>query len=584
MIRELIDTALLEDFADGLARAGNLRVAIYDTRNRLIAGAAPGEGSAAPAPLELPPHPLRQRHDAEEPAPALAFFEHDRTTFALAPVHLGDEPAGFIAIGETDVIFSAAAVRTLAPDDNDEPAAPVLLAARPQISAAKAVVSVRWAARLLSTWCRRESQVHAASEQLSLVGDIAELLTGEQDLQTILNHIVSDTARVMKCKFCSLRLYDPQTEELRVAAAHNLSQRYLNKGAVLRRQNSVDDAAMQGQIVYVEDVAADPRTRYPAEARREGIVSGLTAGLVYRGKPVGVVHVYTDRKQRFRTSQRNLLRAVASQAATAIVHAQLMTERLRKAELDRQLQLAGQIQSRMVRSGAPQSAVLETARIFEPSSHVGGDFCDFLTLADGRTAAVVADVSGKGMPASLLMASVRGALRALATHSGSLGEIMSRLNAHVCHETAPSEFVTMLMVAIEPDGRRLGYVSAGHEPLSILRDGRVRYFEDGGLVLGIDPAERYHEATIELRPGDVLLLYTDGVIEAMNFERELYGRERLRQSLVANGRLAMDAALRSMLWDIRRFVGLAEQSDDLTLVGIRVRDEGRMANSEENSE
>jgi sigma-B regulation protein RsbU (phosphoserine phosphatase) len=573
VIRELIDTALLEDFADGLARAGNLRVAVYDARNHLIAAAAPGEGTRTPAPAELPPHPLRQPSDADEPPPSLAFFEHERTTFALAPVHLGDEPAGFVAIGETDVIISPAAVRTRAPAEGDEPPAPVLLAVRPQIDAAKAVVSVRWAARLLSAWCRRESQVLAASEQLSLVGDIAELLTGEQDLQSILNHIVADTARVMKCRFCSLRLYDAQTEELRVAAAHNLSQRYLNKGAVLRRQNSVDDAAMSGQIVYVEDVATDPRTRYPAEARREGIVSALTAGLIYRGKPVGVLHVYTDRRQRFRTSQRNLLRAVASQAAMAIVHAQLMAERLRKAELDRQLQLAGQIQARMVRSGAPQSAVLETARVFEPSSHVGGDFCDFLTLADGRTAAVVADVSGKGMPASLLMASVRGALRALAMHSGSVGEIMTRLNAHVCHETAPSEFVTMQLVAIDPDGRRLGYANAGHEPLLILRDGRVRYFEDGGLVLGIEPGERYEEATVELRPNDVLLLYTDGVVEAMNFERELFGRERLRQSLVANGRLATDAALRAILWDIRRFVGLAEQSDDLTLVGIRVRSE-----------
>ena len=115
------------------------------------------------------------------------------------------------------------------------------------------------------------------------------------------------------------------------------------------------------------------------------------------------------------------------------------------------------------------------------------------------------------------------------------------------------------------------FASAGHEPLLLLRDGSLRVIDEAGLVLGVDPHEAYKVHRITVKPGDFLVLYTDGAIDAANFDGELFGRRRLHASLRQHGALAPDEVLHNIVWDIRRFVGLAEQADDLTLVGLRIR-------------
>jgi sigma-B regulation protein RsbU (phosphoserine phosphatase) len=168
------------------------------------------------------------------------------------------------------------------------------------------------------------------------------------------------------------------------------------------------------------------------------------------------------------------------------------------------------------------------------------------------------------------MAYVRGALRAQAQQCSDLGAILTALNRQLCRETEPAEFVTMLIVAVSPDRRRLYYCNAGHEPLALLRDGRTTPAGDGGLALGIQEDERFCEHAMELAAGDFVLLYTDGATEAMDYQGAAYGRERLLEALRQHGDLAPDWALRAIHWDIRRFVGLAEQTDDLTMVGLKI--------------
>ncbi len=409
---------------------------------------------------------------------------------------------------------------------------------------------------------------------MALVGDIAALLTGKQDLQEVLNRLVAETARVMDCPFASIRLYDPKTNELTIKALHNLSPEYVDKGAVIRTDQGVADRALRGEVVYLEDVANDPRTIYPDQARREGIVSMLTAGMVYRGSAVGILRVYTKRRRRFRKAQRDLLRAVAYQAATAIVHAQLVEERLRNAETQRQLALAGDLQARLIRGPAPEHPLVETAFAFHPTFEVAGDFCDRLELSDQRLVALVGDVVGKGIPASLLMCTVRGALRSAAVFCLSPAELLTQLNKLIFADTLPREFVTLLLVALDNDARQLTYANAGHEPLLLLRDGEVQETEEADLVLGIEPDLAYRDHTLELRPNDLLLLYTDGACEARNFADEMFTRERLHQALRAYGQLPLQQVLDNIVWDVRRFVGLAEQVDDLTLVGLRIHAPG----------
>jgi serine phosphatase RsbU (regulator of sigma subunit) len=582
MLREVIDIASLEDFASGLARAARLRVCMYDRGGQLIV-ASPADNDFALLTRHvldrLPPHIDLVPVPAHDPPASVAFVESEAVWYIVAPVYTEDHHvAGYVGIGE----FRD---RPPASEQWQTPAASrgvnrqVLTQAWEKLPPldrrghSHGVVTARWGARRLAEWSRRESRLLVATDQVALVGDIAELLTGEQDLRKVLHRIVAETARVMDCPFCSMRLYDPKSDALTIQAVHNLPPDYIGKRAVLRATSPVDDDALRGGIVYVEDAGRDPRVQHPDEFRQHGLVSVLAAGMIYRGQPVGVIRVYTRRRRRFRKVQRDLLRAVAYQAATAIVHAQLVEERLRTTEMQRQLALAGELQERMIRIPPPRHARLETALAFHPTYAVAGDFCDFLTLCDGRLLALVADVAGKGVPASLLMSSVRGALRAAAEYCAGPSELLTGLNLQLCRETLPSEFVTLLLITINQEARRLTYVNAGHEPLLLLRDGQLHALEEGNLVLGIDPGERYEEHTLALEPNDLLLLYTDGAIEARNFADEEFTRERLWDSLRAYGQLRLPQVLHNIVWDIRRFVGLAEQSDDLTLVGVRIRPE-----------
>jgi sigma-B regulation protein RsbU (phosphoserine phosphatase) len=577
MLRELIDLTRLEDFVHGLSRAAGLRVCVYDSRGGLIVASPPASEFARltgrmpgtiPAGISMTPVP------AHDPPGAVAFLGDRGLWYVAAPVYVDDRQAGWVSVGEfREESPSGEQWRTVAAAAQTDMASVIQVWERLPVldrrGNAHAVVTARWGARLLAEWGGRESRRAAAVEETALVGDIAELLTGKLALPAILDRIVGETARVMRCRFCSLRLYDPQTRELKIAAVHNLSPQYVSKGAIVRTQNSIDDEALSGKLVYVEDASTDPRIQYPEKMRQEGIVSLLTAGVFYRGGPIGVIRVYTDHRQRFRQTQRNLLRAVAHQAAIAIVHAQLVEERLRSAKTERQLALAGEVQARMMCIPAPEHPGLETASVYQPTSHLGGDFCDFFGLCDGRLAGVVADVAGKGIPASILSASIRGALRATADCCGDTGEILTRLNRQVCLETRPSEFVTLLLMAVDARRQTVGFASAGHEPLLLVRDGEARPLGDSGIVLGLFPDERYQEQTARLRAGDLLFLHTDGVVDAMNFAGELFGRQRLLDALRQYSPLAVEQVLRNILWDVRRFVGLAEQSDDLTMAAVR---------------
>lgn len=578
MLRELIDTAWLEDFVSGLSRAAGLRVCVYDPRGALLAASMSNSDfakltgyvlGALPGGLTLTPVP------AHDPPGHVAYVDGQGVWYIAAPVHVDEADAGWVAVGEfREQSLSGEQWRQAAAAANaDIPAVVAAWETLPLLDrsgASRPVVSVRWAARLLAEWGRREARLAGATEQVALVGDIAALLTGDEDLQRVLDGIVSGVARVMQCPFASIRLYDPRTGELNIKAVHNLSPQYVGKGVIHRTPGGYDDLALRGQIVHVDDVPADARTQFPEQAAREGIKSMLTAGMIYRGNPVGVLRVYTKRLQRFRKAQRDLLRAVAYQAATAIVHAQLVDERLRSAQMRRQLELAGDLQRRMVRTAPLDDPRIETAIVFQPSHQVGGDFCDVFRLRDGRVALVVGDVAGKGVPASLLMSSVRGALRAAADWSADLAELITRLNRQVCRETLPREFVTLLLAAVDPARGELAYCNAGHEPAMIASGQHVRCTTEGDMVLGIDPQAAYSEHRIGVKRGDLVLLYTDGAIEARDFEDHQFGRERLEASLLAARELPVQQVLESVLWDVRRYVGLAEQLDDLTLVGLRL--------------
>jgi sigma-B regulation protein RsbU (phosphoserine phosphatase) len=263
------------------------------------------------------------------------------------------------------------------------------------------------------------------------------------------------------------------------------------------------------------------------------------------------------------------MKAIAAQAAAAIENARLLEESIQVQALERQVQMAAQVQQRMIPQKPPSMQGVDLAAVYVPCYELGGDFYDFIPLPYDNVGLVVADVSGKGVPASLTMAAVRAALRAQVDNVYYLYEVVRRINLMVNRDNTIGEFVTLFYGVLDTRNRRFTYCNAGHPPGLILRDGQIIELGSDNMVLGINPDEQYTQSLVDLRVGDALLLHTDGLSDAMNFQRQTFGRQRVIDAFRQGGASAEDIA-QNILWSMRRFAGLTPRTDDVTMIVVKI--------------
>ena len=424
-------------------------------------------------------------------------------------------------------------------------------------------------AETVATIYEQAMRIQRQLADLSIVHDLTNALTGRLDLDEILDFTVRRVVEVMAVKACGIRLLKLDTQELEVRAVCNLSKEYLAKGPVLLKANAIDAEAFSGKTVYIEDARKDSRIRYPENARDEGIVSGLCVPMTYHGETVGVLRVYTGEPYRFSESEGALLRSIASQAAAAVINSRLLAEHMVGEHVHRQLRAAGDIQRRMLPTRTPKTDCFEFGSVYVPSLDLGGDFYDLIELSDGRIGAAIADVVGKGMPAALMMASIRSVLHVSAGRHVRAADTVAEVNRHMCRETEISEFATLSYAVLSSDGDSMTLCNAAHSPPLLLRDGKVTPVGAAGFVIGVVPKEVYHEETIPLQPGDAIVMTTDGVIEALNYDGNQFGNDRLNAAILKHQGISAEQMAHQLLWEVRRFAGLADQSDDITILVIK---------------
>ncbi len=432
------------------------------------------------------------------------------------------------------------------------------------------------AAQLLSTFahgvahlCAQQLRGQQSSRELDALYELSTLLARHRDVQQVLDAAARCAAQVMRVKAASIRLLGEDGRHLIVRAVHNLSIRYVRKGPVAVEHSEIYRRALAGEVVYVENMATDPRVIYPEFSRQEGLASILCTGLRFRDRAIGVIRIYTERPRAFSESEMNLLKAISHLLATAIENARLDLEFIEGQRVQRQLQVAAAVQRRMIPAQLPTLAGFEFAARYEPSLDLSGDFYDVIHL-DGHLGLAVGDVVGKGIAASLLMASVRSALRAYAQDVYDLDEILRRVNVQLTRDTLDSEFTTLFYGVLNPRAMKFTYCNAGHEPALLMRDGQCRRLNQGGMALGIDANQRYQKDVVDLRTGDVLLLYTDGLSEAQNFDGKPFGRERIVQAMRDTAGATAQETLNHVFWEMRRFVGLNRGVDDTTMLAVKV--------------
>lgn len=243
---------------------------------------------------------------------------------------------------------------------------------------------------------------------------------------------------------------------------------------------------------------------------------------------------------------------------------------LENERVEQELAIAKEIQRKLLPDKAPELPGLEIAGFSTPAREVGGDYYDYILSGDGGFTVAIADVSGKGVPAALLMSSLRASLRAQIHDHCDPAPTMERLNSFIYSSTKVESFVTGFLCVIDGGTGEVRFANAGHEPPLVLRaNGTIDTIDGGGLILGAFPTAPYEEVRLTLEPGDLMLLYTDGVTEAMNVDEEFYGMERIIEYLGSLVGSTASDTLSAFASSVNDFTAGAEQSDDITLVAVK---------------
>jgi serine phosphatase RsbU (regulator of sigma subunit)/ligand-binding sensor protein len=580
---DLIDRETLQAIQDGFSELAHTATSIRDEEGRLVT-----DPSCANRFCELLGGPLHDNEAcrlsnyaagaaaaAEGRTTPVKYVCHAGLTQFAAAIHLEDRVLGTIVLGDlperplsSEEIAVLARVHQI--DEKELAAAAAELRPMDERQMRGAIAFLQLLANTLTRLCYQQAVLQENVDELRMLSETSRLLSSTMDPDAVLDNIVRTMAEVMHAKACSLRLLNPAGDELVMKAAFGLSPLYLKKGPVIVAENPNDQAVLRGEIITIDDMRTDPNVRYREEAGREGLVSNLAVGLIAKGKPLGTLHIYTAEPHTFTPEEVRLFRSVADQAALTVANARLVEELVAVRQQQRELRLAARVQERLLPAKAPEIRGYDCYGITVPSLAVGGDFHDWIELPGGNWGIAVGDVAGKGVPAAILMAGVRAALRAQAEHVYALDHILDRVNHSLTAETEPSEFVTLFYGVLDSTAHRLTYSNAGHEPPILVRDGQVTRLRTGGPLLGVSLQAQYAYDGVELRPGDALLIYSDGACDAANYQGERFGRERLLESILRHAGHGAKRIVEEIQWDIRRFTGLAPAADDMTILAVKV--------------
>lgn len=325
-----------------------------------------------------------------------------------------------------------------------------------------------------------------------------------------------------------------------------------------------------GEVVNAPDVRANPHYVEGRAATR----SELACPIVSDAGVIGCLNVESDRVGAFSAADAELLQFFANAAALSIDKALLHRQVLEKQRLEDQLKVAREVQTGLLPAAPPVVPGWDIAGVNLPTGAIGGDYFDYVPLPDGRLGIVVADVSGKGIPAALIMATFRTALRTELRRQADVRRVAEELNRALLEPRESSRFVTAVYGVLDPATGSFRYVNCGHNPpLLLRRAGPRELLPSGGPVLGLFAEERFDTGEVTIGPGDGLVLYTDGVVEPADARDQQFGMERLEAVARASIGEPAGRVVDAVVGATRAFTGRDHHEDDFTLVVVR-RPEG----------
>jgi serine phosphatase RsbU (regulator of sigma subunit) len=397
-------------------------------------------------------------------------------------------------------------------------------------------------------------------------------LAGQIDPDVILYRITHDACSAIDCDRASLYQFDPKRQELftRVVTELEIQEVRARLG-----QGISGYVAQTGQMANVEHAPDDPRWNWSID-RQTGYQTEtiLCAPLhsSHDGSLVGVLELFNKRDGKFTRFDEELLQAFSQHAAAALDRLRLIDELKRRHEIEASLNLARDIQRGFMPSELPRVSGYEMATWWFPNQAVGGDYCDVVRLRDGRIGLVIADVSGHGLGPSLLMASVRAALHALILQHSSPEALLEVLGRALASDLQNGRFITMMFAAIDPVDHVLEFANAGHAP-AIYRhaqNGAFLSLDATGFPLGVVEEPSYSRSkAIAVAPGDLVVLCTDGIVEAMDAADQAFGLARLQEIIARHADKPVSEIVHEVGRAVERHYVGESPPDDLTILAAR---------------
>ncbi|HEX8180291.1 MAG TPA: SpoIIE family protein phosphatase [Pyrinomonadaceae bacterium] len=423
------------------------------------------------------------------------------------------------------------------------------------------------------------TQTAEHSDLLALISKVSVTLLAPATLDETLSQVAALVFEAVAADRCLIMLRDVQSGELQVRVAQ-LRDKRGNLGEIRVSRSIIEEVVGQGRSVLTSDAQHDPRFM-SSTMTIQGIRSVLAVPLGVGEKIFGMIYADSPLAEaRFTQDHLTVLTTLASVAAIRVENARLMEEQLDRERLERELNLAREIQQRFQPTSPPLVNGYELQGISFPCYEIGGDYYDFIERPDGRLIIALGDVSGKGTSAALLMSSLHAAIHAQITAHQSLTGMISAVNRYLADTIPPNRFITLFCAELDSEAGTLSFINAGHNPpLIVHAAGTMEQLGAGGMPLGIMSNAPYREGKTQLQPGDALVIYSDGVTETQNQAGEEFGPVRL-YDVVARNLDATASGIRDKIEAaLTKFAQGTASVDDITLVIVKRQAEGAMVAS-----
>ncbi|MFN0119372.1 MAG: SpoIIE family protein phosphatase [Blastocatellia bacterium] len=421
---------------------------------------------------------------------------------------------------------------------------------------------------------RLYDELRQRTQEMETLIEIGREFTSILKLDELLGHIAPLLRRVVDYEYLLVGLIDEGNEEFVWHVEEGYGESDTGEASRTRiTQGIVGRAVREQKTLIVGDVTQDPdyHTNPDAPGRRR---SEIAVPLCYEGLVMGVIALESTRRNAFSRSHADMLENVANHLSIALVNARLFTERDDGARrLEHEILMARDVQRAMIPDASPTLKGFDIAARLKPALDLSGDFYDYVRLTDKRLALTIGDVAGKGVRAAMGMAAVRSILRNFIRSNAHPARVMKASNMRLHRDLDRQLLVTLVYGLLDAESRTFQYGNAGHNPPFLIKpNGKWRGLKIGGLLMGVFDKQQYKSETVHLERGDLLFLYTDGVIEAHTAPPACvdFGEKRLIELLLANRHLKANALADLVVGHINEFAEGAHQHDDLTLMVIKV--------------